>query len=293
MMLVAEKAYAKLNLILDVAGKRPDGYHNLRTVFQSLTLHDTLVFSQRKDSRIVIAGNVPGLPTDSSNLVWRAAERLRHTYGTQQGVTVELVKNIPIAAGLGGGSSDAAAALRGLVRLWGLPSEPDVLLSLAAELGSDVPFCLAGGTSLGLGRGELLEELPPCPFYYVVLANPGFPVSTAQVFQCLQPKELAPHPDVAGLVRAIREGDRSGMEERLANVLERPTFRLFPAVEQLKIRMEAHGPSLMCGSGPTVFTLFSDADKANHLHADLLGQGIDAWRTETSVSHDAGGKQDA
>ncbi|MDW7651975.1 MAG: 4-(cytidine 5'-diphospho)-2-C-methyl-D-erythritol kinase, partial [Bacillota bacterium] len=180
-MLISENAHAKINLTLDILGKRPDGYHELRTVYQSLALCDTLRFLPSPDGSITLGCDVPGIPLSDDNLAIRAARMLGSHYGVTKGVHIELVKRIPMAAGLAGGSSDAAAALRGLVRFWQLPHEKDVLNALAARLGSDVPFCLAGGTAIGTGRGEQVTALPSCPHFYVVLSNPGFAESTAEV----------------------------------------------------------------------------------------------------------------
>jgi 4-diphosphocytidyl-2-C-methyl-D-erythritol kinase len=281
MMSIEEYAHAKINLTLDVVGERPDGYHELRTVFQSLQLCDTLTFSHNHSSQITLACNIPGLPVHAENLVWQAASLLKDACGITQGVHIILDKKIPVAAGLGGGSSDAAAALRGLVRFWELPTEPALLYSLAAKLGSDVPFCIGGGTALGSGRGEILVKLPPCPHFYVVLANPGFPVSTAHVFQELKQREPKPKLDVDGLVLAVRQADADGIMNRLGNVLESSTFSLYPAVEELKEKMLQAGPALMCGSGATVFALFRDRAAAKRLHAYLLTHGTDSWLTET------------
>jgi 4-diphosphocytidyl-2-C-methyl-D-erythritol kinase len=281
MITVQEQARAKINLILDVTGKRPDGYHELRTVFQSVFLCDTVTLSYGRPAQITLSCNRPDLPVNAENLAWRAASLLGEAYRVSQGVHISLEKRIPVAAGLGGGSSDAAAVLRGLVRFWGLPEEPDVLHSLAAQLGSDVPFCLRGGTALGSGRGETLEALPPCPHFYVVLANPGIPVSTARVYRHLAEVPPGASPDVDGLVMAVWEGDAAGVSGRLANVLERSTFSLYPAVKALKDRMLQGAPALMCGSGATVFALSGCAQQARRLYESLLKAGISAWLTET------------
>lgn len=282
-MVVTEKAYAKINLTLSVVGKRPDGYHELCTIFQSLRLADTLHFSERQDGCISVACNIPTVPTDQQNLVWQAASLLRTHYQIKKGVHIDLDKHIPVAAGLAGGSSNAAATLRGLVRLWGLPSEH--LLSMAAQLGADVPFCLAGGTMLGTGRGEKLIPLAPCPLFYVVLANPGFPVSTAEVFGAYRLEADYLAPDTAGLIQAIGLKDRGGITSRLANVLESATFKLYPPVLHLKEQMCQFGPSLMCGSGATVYTLFHDKEAAENLCSFLRQSGVDAWLTQTQSGY--------
>lgn len=280
-MEIVEQAHAKINLFLAVPDKRADGYHELLTVFQSLRLHDTLKFAERADGRLKLVCNDPDLPSGPDNLVWRAAELLRRHYGVSSGAEVLLEKNIPVAAGLGGGSSDAAAALRGLSRLWRLPEENEILYALAATLGADVPFCLRGGTALGSGRGDVLAALPACPHYHVLLINPGFAVSTARVYAELNLEEVRRHPDPARLCRAIGSGDRGQIGPLLYNALETATFRLFPEVAKLKQKLTAGGPALMSGSGPTVFLLLEERGPALELAREAGEQGLRAWLTET------------
>lgn len=281
-MNVKEMAHAKINLILDVVGKRPDGYHEIRTVMQSLSLCDTITLSENSHGQISLGCNVPGIPTDAENLAWQAASLTQKEYGVTKGVHINLEKRIPAAAGLGGGSADAAAVLRGLVRFWDLVPKEGVLQALAAKLGSDVPFCLSGGTALGVGRGEQITKLSPCPHFYVVLANPGFPVSTASVYQNFRPVVDGKKPDVDGMIAAISNTEQSGIIKRLANVLEQSTFSLYPLVKELKDRMGQMGPALMCGSGATVFALFTAAPAAKRLQQALLATGTTAWLAETT-----------
>jgi 4-diphosphocytidyl-2-C-methyl-D-erythritol kinase len=267
---VSEKAYAKINLILKVTGKRADGYHNLQTVFQSLALHDVLTFSAAAPDEVSLSTNIPTLSTEADNLVWLAAVTLKEFYGIRKGVHIDLQKNIPIAAGLGGGSSDAAATLRGLVRFWQLPWEWSSLQKIAAQLGSDVPFCLQGGTALGTGRGEKLRSLMPLPFFYVVLANPGFAVSTAAIYKALRSAEIEETANISDMLQAIEAGDCQGVLTHLSNTLEIPAFRLYPAVQVLKNEMEKTGAAvLMSGSGPTVFALFTTKQAADAAKAAL------------------------
>ncbi|NLZ37980.1 MAG: 4-(cytidine 5'-diphospho)-2-C-methyl-D-erythritol kinase [Firmicutes bacterium] len=267
---VIEKAYAKINLVLRVTGKRADGYHDLLTVFQSLALHDVLTFSQANPDEIILETNLPGLSTAADNLVWRAAVKLKNFYGVREGVHIKLQKNIPVAAGLGGGSSNAAAALRGLLRFWRLPREWTVLQKIAVQLGSDVPFCLQGGTALGTGRGEKLRTLKPLPFFYVVLANPGFAVSTAAVYQALGADEIEEGANISGMLQAIEAGNRQDIISHLSNTLELPAFRLYPEIKTLKEEMEKTGAvALMSGSGATVFALFTTKQAATAAKAAL------------------------
>jgi 4-diphosphocytidyl-2-C-methyl-D-erythritol kinase len=278
---IIERAHAKINLYLAVLDRRADGYHELLTVFQSLKLHDTLRFNARADGRLMLSSNNPALPTGPDNLVWRAAELLRRHYQVNSGAEVLLEKTIPVAAGLGGGSSDAAAALRGLSRLWQLPVEQEVLYALAAGLGADVPFFLQGGTALGSGRGDVLTALPACPHYHVLLVNPGFAVSTAKIYRELELEQVRRYPDPALLCRALESGDREQIRRSLYNALETVTFRLFPEVAELKKELTAGGPALMSGSGPTVFLLLDEHQPALELARAVREEGMCAWLTET------------
>ncbi|MBS3901602.1 MAG: 4-(cytidine 5'-diphospho)-2-C-methyl-D-erythritol kinase [Dethiobacter sp.] len=280
-MIVTEKAHAKINLILDVAQKRPDGYHEIRTVMQSLSLCDTITLSQNSNGQISLDCNMTELPAGDGNLAWQAASLIQAEYGVSQGVHINLEKRIPVAAGLGGGSSDAAAVLRGLVRLWELTPKEGELSRLAAKLGSDVPFCLSGGTALGTGRGEIITALPSCPHFYVVLANPGFPVSTASVYQNFRFEGNKERPDIEGMIAAIGSAEQSGILARLANALEPSTFSLYPLVQELRDKMGQMGSALMCGSGATVFALFTATVAARRLQQTLRAAGTTAWLTET------------
>lgn len=280
-MKIIERAHAKINLFLAVLARRPDDYHEVLTILQSLKLHDTLQFSARADDRILLSCSDAELPLGPDNLVWRAAELLRRHYKISSGAEVLLEKNIPVAAGLGGGSSDAAATLRGLSRLWQLPAENEVLYKLAVSLGADVPFCLQGGTVLGSGRGDVLAALPSCPHYYVLLINPGFTVSTAKVYEQLNLEEVRWYPEADRLCRAIGAGDRELIGRSLYNALETSTFRLFPEVGKLKQKLACSGPALMSGSGPTVFLLLEEKKTALELARAASGQGLRAWLTET------------
>ncbi|MBS4023604.1 MAG: 4-(cytidine 5'-diphospho)-2-C-methyl-D-erythritol kinase [Dethiobacter sp.] len=287
-MVIYEQAYAKINIVLDVVGKRPDGYHEINTVFQSLMLHDNLSFSKNGGSGVALSCSDATLPAGPENLVWRAAVLLKEHYRVSAGVKITLEKKVPAAAGLGGGSSDAAAALRGLLRFWQLPVERDVLYRLAAGLGSDVPFCLEGGTSYGTGRGEIIERLQPLPQFSVVLANPGFALSTALVYSHYRGSDVALRPDLAAVRDAIARGDSNKIIANLGNSLECAAFKLYPQIAQLKQRMSRAGASLMCGSGPTVFSLFDDWEKAYELTCNLKNEGISAWLTETSTRRELG-----
>lgn len=283
--MIIEDARAKINFFLKVRGGRPDGYHDIDTIFQTLKMGDRLAFVKKPGGIKLTCTGLSFVP-EKENLAWRAADLLQKHYGVTEGVHIFLRKTLPVAAGLGGGSSDAAAVLRGLVRLWRLPVEPEILYELAARLGSDVPFFLEGGTQRGLDRGQVLKKLPPCPHYYVVLANPGFSVPTAAVYRALKKEEKGTGPGADELLGALYQRDEKKLCQTLFNALEQPAFRLFPAIYTLKEKMSRFGPTMMSGSGATVFTLFSKKSEAMHLLGVLHGEKTAAWITETWQAKD-------
>ncbi len=260
------KAYAKINLALDVLHKRDDGYHQVEMIMQAIDLAD-IVSLRELDSDIIVAANTPALACDTSNLAYQAASLLRDTYRIKQGVHITLEKNIPMAAGLAGGSTDAAAVLTGLNRLWQLGLTLEQLEELGAGLGSDVPFCLRGGTMKATGRGEVLMPLPDLPPCYVVLAKPKANVSTAWVYQNYRSENVVSHPDMAGMIGCLGNHDLPGVANRLCNVLESVTMAKHPEIGDLKAAMLEYGAmaSLMSGSGPTVFGMVEDRRQAENI----------------------------
>lgn len=262
-MTITAAARAKINLTLDILGKRPDGYHEVEMVMQSIELHDILEFIPAgRDIVLTVEG--ADLPPGPDNLVCRAAEQLRRQVGIKAGVKIRLKKAIPVAAGLGGGSTDAAAALKALNELWETGLSLPELMSLGAQLGSDVPFCLLGGTALARGRGELLERLAPCPRLGLVLIKPPFSVYTASVYRAYTPGPAVNRPDNQVMVSAIKNKDINGIAQNLANALESVTTRMHPEIGRIKAKLTRAGALgvLMCGSGPTVFGLAADTEAA-------------------------------
>ena len=260
-----EKAYAKLNLTLDILGKRADGYHDLRMVMQSVSLCDQLSVEFNNSKEINLNTNLPFLPRDSTNLAARAAQTFfRETGIPPCGMTVTLEKQIPVCAGTAGGSSDGAAMLR-LLRRRFAPELPDRELERIGSLvGSDLPFCLFGGTALAEGRGERLQALPDMPACTFVLCKPDFPISTPELFGLVNVKAIRYHPDTEGMMRALRAGDLEGICRRLYNVFEDVLPRKYAQVLELKrqlLELGAMGVS-MTGSGPTVFGIFRDQSRA-------------------------------
>lgn len=279
---IIRNAYAKINLGLDVLRRREDGYHEVKMVMQTISLHDVLTFEETEQAGIVLVTNDrPELPEDAQdNLVYKAANLVRETLGIDRGVRITLEKNIPIAAGMAGGSTDAAAVFHGLNELWGLSMSTERMQELAVRLGADIPYCIMGGTALSEGIGEKLTPLPSPPDAVVLIAKPQISVSTKYVYENLHADRLQQHPDIDGMVAAIREGSLLGITERMENVLETVTQTAYPVIGQIKALMRKEGAmnSLMSGSGPTVFGIFDNKEKA-----EAAGQRIRESRLSDEV----------
>ena len=274
--MVTVEANAKINLTLDILGKRPDGFHEVAMVMQSIGLHDTLTM-EKTDGEIALSINVPWLKADEKNLAWRAAELVRQEYGLTGGVRMELTKRIPIAAGLAGGSADAAAVLKGMNELYNLQMSKARLCELGARLGSDIPFCLMGGTMLATGRGEVLTRLADMPETWVVLAKPRISVSTAWAYQNYDEQGAERHPDNEAIKKAIARGNRKAVAGLLCNVLESVTIKKYDVIADYKQMMLDKGAmaSMMSGSGPTVFGLARNREQAEAI-ANVLRQNTNA-----------------
>ena len=263
-------AYAKINLGLDVVRKREDGYHEVRMIMQTINMYDKLTMTLLDEDKIVLTTNLSFLPNDENNLVYKAIKLIKEKHQIKTGVSVNLEKYIPVAAGMAGGSTDCAAALVGMNQLFDLKLSQKTLMEYGVTLGADVPYCILRGTALSEGIGEILTPLPPVPQCYVLIAKPPVHVSTKFVYENLKANELEKHPDIDGMVEAIQEGSISGIADRLENVLETVTIPAYPEIGTLKQIMLDCGAmnSLMSGSGPTVFGLFEkeeDAKKAYNL----------------------------
>lgn len=285
-----QPAYAKINYTLDVLGRREDGYHNLASVMQTVALHDTLALRTRGDGAIALVCDDPALESPA-NLALRAAGLLRE-HAAQDGrspsapplpgITLELRKRIPAQAGLGGGSSDAAASLIALDAYWDLRLDMDTLRALGARLGSDVPFFLPGGTAVIGGRGEVVEPLPPAEPLWIVLAKPPIGVSTAAVFRALAPAEYTSGDDTAALAQAIRAGGPLPLE-RLSNALEPGVTAAYPPVAAALETLRGAGAPIvrMSGSGPTVYAPFRELKQAAEVYERVRATGLAAWLTHT------------
>ena len=266
------KAPAKINLTLDVLYKRPDNYHEVEMVMTTVDLADRIGLENRVDGLIKIFSADRFVPDDERNFAYQAAKLLKDTYGIKHGVSITIEKEIPIAAGLAGGSSDAAATLRGLNELWNLNLSLDTLAELGAKIGSDVSFCVYGGPALATGRGEKIQELPAPPACWVVLAKPSIGVSTAEIYGNLKVDQIK-HPNTKEMLKAIKTNNYELMCRSLGNVLESVTFNLYPEVVTLKEQMQRFGADavLMSGSGPTVFGLVDTEVRVNRIYNGLRG----------------------
>lgn len=271
-MQILEKAPAKINLSLDVLHKRPDGFHEVEMVMTTVDLADRVELTLLQGDKITVESESRFVPNDERNLAYRAAKLIKDRFGVKQGVKIFIEKNIPVAAGLAGGSSDAAAVLRGVNRMWEMGLSMDELAELGAEIGSDVSFCVYGGTALATGRGEKIQAIPAPPPCWVVLSKPTIGVSTQSVYQRLD-VENAEHPDTRGMVKAIKEGDYQGICANVGNTLEGVTLDMHEEVGQIKEQMKQAGADavLMSGSGPTVFSLVEQDARAQRIYNSLKG----------------------
>lgn len=271
---ISLKALAKINLGLDVIRRREDGYHEVKMVMQTIHLYDQLNIRKSKTPGIQISSNLSFLPTDENNLVYQAGKLLMDEFSIEQGVQVELTKRIPVAAGMAGGSSDAAAMLYGVNQLFGLGLSKEQLMERGVKIGADVPYCLMRGTALAEGIGEKLSSLPPmikCP---VLIAKPKVSVSTKFVYQNLKLDEHTVHPDMDALIAGIRNQDMNQIAKNMGNLLESVTIPNYPVIAEIKEKMMAYGAihSMMSGSGPTVFGLFADEETAKLAYVKMREQ---------------------
>ncbi len=264
------KAYAKINLGLDVLRKREDNYHEVRMIMQTIDLYDKLTLKILDEDTIILKTNLSFLPTNENNLVYKAVKLLKDEFQIKKGVLIDLEKHIPVAAGMAGGSTDCAAALKGMNKLFHLNLTPNQLMERGVLLGADVPYCILGGTALSEGIGEVLTPLSPMPPCHVLIVKPSMHVSTKFVYENLNVGLLTSHPDIDGMIQAIKKKDVAGVAMRLENVLETVTINEYPIIEEIKQLMKDAGAlgALMSGSGPTIFGLFDNillAEKAKSI----------------------------
>ncbi len=267
------RAYGKINLGLDVLRKREDGYHEVRMIMQTVGLYDQIDLFFRQEPGIEIETNLSYLPVNENNLVYKAANLLMEEFQVKNGLFIRLRKLIPVAAGMAGGSSDAAAVLVGVNKMFHLGLSTEELMERGVKIGADVPYCIMRGTALSEGIGEKLTALPPMPQCQVLLAKPAVSVSTKYVYENLHANSLRPeqHPDIDGMIEAIAAGDLSGVSAKLGNVLELVTAKKYPVIEEIKGVMRRYGAAgaMMSGSGPTVFSLFDNPKAASDAYEEL------------------------
>ena len=269
------KAHAKINLGLDVIRRRPDGYHDVKMIMQSIGLCDELTL-EKAPAGITLTTDHPELSCGEDNLIYRAAKLMFDTYHISDGVHIYLQKNIPVAAGMAGGSTDAAAAMKGISRLFDLEVPMEQLMQLGMTIGADVPYCILGGTALAEGIGERLTPLTPAPDFYIVVAKPEISVSTKYVYDHLDAAGITRHPDIDGMVLSIESGSLQGILDRMGNVLETVTIPAYPEIDVLKHRIRELGAvnSLMSGSGPTVFGIFLSEQAAEFACEQLKSEKL-------------------
>lgn len=270
------KALAKINLGLDVLGRRDNGYHDVRMVMQTIYLYDNVTLTKTEEPGIQLETNLPYLPVDENNIAYKAAKLLMDEFAIEEGVRIVLDKHIPVAAGLAGGSSNAAAVLVGMNKLFSLGLSQKDLMERGVALGADVPYCVMRGTALAEGIGEMLSPLPPLPKCYVLIAKPGISVSTKLVYDKLDSKEIVEHPDIDGILEGLEKRNLMKVASSMGNVLERVTIEEYPVIEEIKNAMKEAGAlnAMMSGSGPTVFGIFEDRKTAKEAQQKLREMNI-------------------
>lgn len=267
------KALAKINIGLDVLRRREDGYHDVKMIMQTVGIYDQICLNREKTPGIRVKTNLFYLPDNENNVVYKAAKLLMDEFSIEDGVSIDLNKYIPVAAGMAGGSSDAASVLYGMNKMFSLGLSQDELMRRGVKIGADVPYCIMRGTALAEGIGEILTPLPPMPACFVLVAKPGISVSTKFVYENLHANDLRPeqHPDIDAAIAGIRAGDLKATAQAMGNVLELVTAREYPVIEEIKNFMKKRGAlnAMMSGSGPTVFGLFENKTTARNAFYQL------------------------
>ncbi len=282
---ITRQAYGKINLGLDVLGKREDGYHTVRMIMQTVELHDTLDFKENATGEITMTCDNETLPVDDNNLCIRAAKLLKDEFGFEGGVDIHLKKRIPIAAGMAGGSTDAATVLKAVNEIFELGLSKKELMKRGVTLGADIPYCIMGGTALAEGIGEKLTRLSPMPSVPVLIAKPPVNVSTGKVYGALDSLETYDHPNIDALIHSIEYEDILGIAPKMGNVLADVTMPMVPEIAEIVDFMESHGAvrAMMTGSGPTVFGIFEDNDEMEKCREALEGLGVCENLSSTST----------
>ena len=268
------KALGKINLGLDILGRRENGYHDVRMVMQTVYLYDRVTLEKTREPGIEISTNLSYLPVNENNIAYKAAELLRGEFGIREGIRITLEKHIPVAAGMAGGSSNAAAVLFGMNRMFGLGLSEEGLKERGVTLGADVPYCIMRGTVLAEGIGEILTPLPPLPKCYVLIAKPPLSASTRPVYEKIDREGIKSHPDIDGILAGLQEGDLQQVAGSMGNVLEQVMLEEHPVLQRIKDVMIGAGAlnAMMSGSGPTVFGIFTSRGRARAAAARLKRQ---------------------
>ncbi len=278
MKAITVRANAKINLGLDVLRRREDGYHEVKMIMQTVGISDTLTFALSDTPGVTLTVDKQELPTDGSNLIVRAVSLMQESFRLDGGLEISVQKRIPIAAGMAGGSADAAAAIQAVDRIYGLGLSLAQKQALGVKLGADVPYCLMGGTALSEGIGEVLTALPEMPAAHLVIAKPAIDVSTRFVYENLHVETLSRHPDIDGMAESIRRRDLEGVVRRMENVLETVTAARYPIIGQMKAFLMESGAmgALMSGSGPTVFGVFEREETARRAYEAMQDSAFQA-----------------
>lgn len=271
---ICQKAYAKINLTLEVLNRLPDGYHEIKSVMQQVELHDEIWIRNRNDSKILLRCDKPEIPLNQKNLVWQVVELIRENNHLSYGVEIDIIKRIPVAGGLAGGSSNAAATIKALNRLWKLELSQEQMLSIGEILGMDIPYCLIGGTALATGKGQVITSLPPLPKTLIVVVNPGVRVSTRDAYTALDDflnwnEQNDKHSN--GLVNALKSGQTTSIYQYFYNDFQKPLEIKLPVVSKIVERMLSLGayPALLSGSGPSVYCIVKTMDQADKIAVSL------------------------
>lgn len=288
------RAMAKINLGLDIIGKREDGYHEVRMIMQTIRMYDVLEIRKKSSPGISLSTNLPYIPCDERNLVYKAAKILMDEFHVEEGLSMKLTKSVPVAAGMAGGSSDAAAAFVGVNRLFHLGLSQEELMKRAVQVGADVPYCVMRGTALAEGIGEKLTRLPDLPGCYILIGKPGINVSTRTAYENLDLNEIRRRPDIDGMIRDIKNKDLYSMTGKMENVFEPGIMAKYPVIREIRDLMEKQGAleAMMSGSGPTVFGIFDDAGKMQNAARALKKSGLAKTVFATRTYKPGGGTKD-
>ena len=286
------RAFAKINLGLDILGKRDDGYHDVRMIMQTIQMYDVLEIRKSEKPGISLTTNFPFVPCDERNLVYKAAKLLMDEFHIEEGISVKLDKFIPVSAGMAGGSTDAAAALVGVNRLFNLRLSEKELMERGVKIGADVPYCIMRGTALAEGIGEKLTWVPQMPQCWILIGKPGVNVSTKMAYESMRLDEVKEHPDIDGMLKALKNEDLYGVVSRMKNVFEPGIIARYPVIQKIKNLMEGHGAlkALMSGSGPTVFGVFDDEEKLKEAAAALRESDLAKTVFATQIYNRNGGE---